>query len=132
MSNFGDSTARQLWRYDANQEGVLTGTFFATEQDIADVSGLVFDHPEFGMLVIELGDFDLVASDNIGDDDTHFIDAMIARNAVAGFDPILWMSAHAIHDDEDWTPLNDSDYDEPRWGLPDDDEDDFDDDDEDD
>lgn len=116
---------RQLWRYDANQEGLLTGTFFATEQDIADVAGLAFDHPELGVVLVEPDDFALVASDYIGDDDTRFIDEMIVRGAVAGFDPILWMSAHALSDAaglepdpdaRDWSRVDEDD--DGDWGYP--------------
>lgn len=123
---------RQLWRYDANQEGLLTGVFFATEQEIADVAGVALDHAEFGVIVVEPDDFSLIASDYIGSDDSEFIDAMIVRGAVAGFNPIMWIEAGSYNDDDEWIVTRvDDEGDGPSWGLPDDDEDDDFDDDED-
>jgi hypothetical protein len=104
---------RQLWRYDANGDGILTGVFFAVEQDIDDVAGMEYEHPDVGIVVVKPEDFGLVASDEVSEEDSNFIDAAISRGVIVGFDPIEYLAAQsAIGLDDEWTiALDSSDFD---------------------
>lgn len=119
---------RILWKYDANQEGILTGTFFAELEEVSGVDGIAIEHAEFGTFIVEADDFSIIAEDLAGPEDSELIDAMVAKDiAVIGFNPILWIEVAqcAKSEDDEWvvaSPDKDDEDTVVHWSTPDEDE----------